>query len=306
LNFEQEYAYTCTNTLASEDRTIGMLKPRHMKISELSAQAQVPVSTIKYYLRQGLLPAPLRTGKNMAYYTESHLEYLLAISKMQAQGMPLDMIKDSLPDAAHAQASIDALPHSSRRLKVIRSATELFRTKGYHATNIADIVKHAGIGRGTFYQYFPNKEALFLECADSIFQDIDREFEGLLDESDVLKRLKQRAQLTGRSYQHLIEMLNLARGASAKNKPHFQDKLAQVMHNLIEPIQRDVEKGVRQGLFRIKNSTLIAYLLLGAIEYGFYYFSKHPGDIDDLIGKGWDMIMNGGFPAGNQTKAHEK
>jgi len=289
-----------------------MLKPRHMKISELSAQAQVPVTTIKYYLRQGLLPAPLRTGKNMAYYSESHLECLLAISKMQSQGMSLDRIRQSLPDVAHAKASIDALPHSSRRLKVTRSATELFRTKGYHAKNIADIVKHAGIGRGTFYHYFPNKEALFLECADSIFEDIDREFEGLLDESDVLKRLKQRALLTGRSYQHLIEMLNLARGASAKNKPHFQDKLDQVMHNLIEPIRGDVEKGVQQGLFRIKNSTLIAYLFLGAIEYGYYYFSKHPGDIDELIDRGRDMIMNGGYPARPQavhrtkTKAHEK
>jgi len=283
-----------------------------MKISELSAQAQVPVSTIKYYLRQGLLPAPLRTGKNMAYYSESHLECLLAISEMQSQAMSLDMIKQNLPDIAHTQASIHALPHSSRRLKVTRSATELFRTKGYHATSIADIVKHAGIGRGTFYQYFPNKEALFLECADGIFEDIDREFEGLLDESDVLKRLKQRALLTGRSYQHLIEMLNLARGASAKDKPHFQDKLAQVMHNLVGPILRDAEKGVEQGLFRIKNSTLIAYLLLGAIEYGYYYVTKHPGDIDDLIDKGWDMIMHGGFPArhqamkGKKPKADEK
>ena len=161
MNFEQECAYTFTNTLPSEDGTIGMLKPRHMKISELSAQAQVPVSTIKYYLRQGLLPAPLRTGKNMAYYSESHLECLLAISKMQAQDMSLDMIKEHLPDVAHTQASIDALPHSSRRLKITRSATELFRTKGYHATNIADIVKHAGIGRGTFINTSQTRKRCF-------------------------------------------------------------------------------------------------------------------------------------------------
>lgn len=283
-----------------------------MKISELSSRADIPVSTIKYYLRQGLLPAPLSTGKNMAYYTEAHLECLLAISKMQARGMSLDTIREHLPKLAPAQAPIHVRPRSSRWIKVTRSATELFRTKGYHATSIADIVKHAGIGRGTFYHYFPNKEALFLECADSIFEDIDREFEGLLDESDVLKRLKQRALLTGRSYQHLIEMLNLARGASVKDKPQFQDKLAQVMHNLVEPLQRDVEKGVEQGLFRIQNSTLIAYVLLGAIEYGYYYFSRHPGEIDELIGKGWDMIMNGGLPAQPQavhhtkTNAHEK
>jgi AcrR family transcriptional regulator len=281
-----------------------MQQPRHMKISELSSRAQIPVSTIKYYLREGLLPEPLRTNKNMAYYSEAHLECLRTIPKLQAAGMSLEMIKKDLSNPAHANASIldDTLPHSSRRLKVTQSATELFRTKGFHATSIADIVKLAGIGRGTFYQYFKNKEELFLECADSIFHDIDREFKELLGETDVIERLRDRALLTGRSYRHLIDMLNLTRGASVKDNPRFQHKLAQVMQNLVEPIERDAERGIEQGLFRVKNSTLIAYLLLGAIEYGYYYFTKYPGDIDDLVTKGWDMIMNGMLPAEHQAQ----
>ncbi|MDD5170725.1 MAG: MerR family transcriptional regulator, partial [Syntrophales bacterium] len=52
---------------------------RHMRISELSDGAQTPTTTIKYYLRKGLLPTPIRTGKTMSYYTEDHLQKLLQI-----------------------------------------------------------------------------------------------------------------------------------------------------------------------------------------------------------------------------------
>jgi AcrR family transcriptional regulator len=242
----------------------------------------------------------------MAYYSQGHLERLAQIKEMQTTGLSLASINDRLALLMPTDASIhgDMTLYSSKRARIIQSATGLFRTKGYHVTSIADIVEHAGIGRGTFYQFFKNKEKLFLECADSIFFDIDREFNKLLDETDVLKRLKDRALLTGRSYRHLIDMLNLTRGASVKDKPHLQDKLAQVMRNLVEPIQRDVEKGIGQGFFRINNSTLIAYVLLGAIEYGYYYFTRHPGDIDDLITKGWDIIMNGAYLEGNQADSH--
>lgn len=40
---------------------------------------------------------------------------------------------------------------------------ELFSTKGFKETNISEIAKMAGIGVGTFYNYYSSKENLFLE-----------------------------------------------------------------------------------------------------------------------------------------------
>ena len=42
-----------------------------MRIAELSQKTGVPVPTIKYYLREGLLPEPVKTSRNMAYYPEA-------------------------------------------------------------------------------------------------------------------------------------------------------------------------------------------------------------------------------------------
>ncbi|MFD9739618.1 MerR family transcriptional regulator [Umezawaea sp. NPDC059074] len=47
-----------------------------MRISELSRTSGVPVPTIKYYLREGLLPSGERTGRNQADYGDEHLRRL--------------------------------------------------------------------------------------------------------------------------------------------------------------------------------------------------------------------------------------
>ncbi|MFB7738001.1 MerR family transcriptional regulator [Streptomyces sp. NPDC056112] len=50
-----------------------------MKISELSRRSGVPIPTIKYYLRDGLLPPGHATAANQAVYDEDHLRRLRLI-----------------------------------------------------------------------------------------------------------------------------------------------------------------------------------------------------------------------------------
>lgn len=50
-----------------------------MRMSELSRRADVPVATIKYYLREDLLPEGVRTSATQAQYGEEHLERLRLI-----------------------------------------------------------------------------------------------------------------------------------------------------------------------------------------------------------------------------------
>lgn len=47
-----------------------------MRISELSQRSGVPVATIKYYLREGLLPPGASTAPNQAQYDDHHLAHL--------------------------------------------------------------------------------------------------------------------------------------------------------------------------------------------------------------------------------------
>jgi len=47
------------------------------------------------------------------------------------------------------------------RARLLASAARLFADRGLAATNIDDVALRAGFGKGTVYNYFPSKEALF-------------------------------------------------------------------------------------------------------------------------------------------------
>jgi DNA-binding transcriptional MerR regulator len=71
-----------------------------LKISELAERADVPVATVRHYLREGLLPEPMRTSRNMAYYPPEFVERIRLIKRLQEERfMPLRVIRELLEAA---------------------------------------------------------------------------------------------------------------------------------------------------------------------------------------------------------------
>ena len=64
-----------------------------MKIGELAQGTGMPVETIRYYEKEGLLPKIGRTGSNYRVYTEAHVERLLFIRHCRSLDMTLDEIR---------------------------------------------------------------------------------------------------------------------------------------------------------------------------------------------------------------------
>jgi len=57
-----------------------------MRISELARASGVPVATIKFYLREGLLPDGVRTSPNQAQYDDAHVQRLRLIRALVGVG----------------------------------------------------------------------------------------------------------------------------------------------------------------------------------------------------------------------------
>jgi DNA-binding transcriptional MerR regulator len=71
-----------------------------LKISEIAEQAEVPVATVRHYLREGLLPEPVKTSRNMAYYSPEFIERIRLIKQLQEDRfMPLKVIRQLLDSA---------------------------------------------------------------------------------------------------------------------------------------------------------------------------------------------------------------
>ena len=77
-----------------------------LRMGELARASGVSAATIKHYLREGLLPEPVKTSRNMAYYPAEFVERIRMIKQLQVERyMPLRVIKDLLeedPDRARA------------------------------------------------------------------------------------------------------------------------------------------------------------------------------------------------------------
>lgn len=68
-----------------------------LKIGEIAKKSGVPPSTIRYYVRQGLLPKPTKVNKSMAYYDDGCIEKVQAIRHLQEKKyLPLSVIKNIL------------------------------------------------------------------------------------------------------------------------------------------------------------------------------------------------------------------
>ena len=112
----------------------GMLRMR-----ELAEASGVSAGTIKHYLREGLLPEPVRTSRNMAYYPPEFVERIRLIKQLQEERfMPLKHIKAVLeqdPDRARALVELEVLTPSRRGYSQsdvrIVEAISRFRAGGY-------------------------------------------------------------------------------------------------------------------------------------------------------------------------------
>lgn len=64
-----------------------------LKMAEFARRSGVPTATIKHYVREGLLPEPERTSRNMAYYDAGLIPRVKAIKKLQRSlHLPLRVI----------------------------------------------------------------------------------------------------------------------------------------------------------------------------------------------------------------------
>jgi DNA-binding transcriptional MerR regulator len=68
-----------------------------LKMAELAEASGVSSGTIKHYLREGLLPEPVKTSRNMAWYPPEFVERIQLIKELQERRfMPLKAIKGLL------------------------------------------------------------------------------------------------------------------------------------------------------------------------------------------------------------------
>lgn len=89
-----------------------------MRMRELEKASGVSRETIRFYIREGLLPEPVKTARNSALYDEEHLLRLFAIRRLKGDRyLPLSVIRSLLEESrADGVHPVELVQHVDRYL----------------------------------------------------------------------------------------------------------------------------------------------------------------------------------------------
>lgn len=150
------------------------------------------------------------------------------------------------------------------RQRILDTAEEVFGEKGYDRASIAEITQKAKVAQGTFYIYFPDKKAAFIELVKELNRLVRRECAsataGITDRVEaeqvgfnaffnfVLKR------------RHLFRIIFQAEFVDEEIHRWYYRSFA-------EGYMRGLKKAMETGQIRSLDPECLAYCLMGAAQF---------------------------------------
>lgn len=171
----------------------------------------------------------------------------------------------------------------SRPNEIIEAAFELFAEKGFSATRMDEIARKAGISKGSLYNYFKSKEAIFEAIVtEDIIPIIDQIEEAIVTkEEDPEETI--RCLINGMIAHNKGTRLEIIPKLIVSESGNFPDLTSFFVNQVIKRtrniIKRVIQNGIDQGSFIDCDPEIAARLLLApVIQDQIWNYSLKPFD----------------------------
>ncbi len=145
-----------------------------IKIGEIVRKTGVQKETIRYYINNGLLPKPIKTSKNMAYYDYSYIKRIKQIKELQSKYfLPLKIIREIVAQA-NAELSASELVILKEAITNFMRLQELRRT--YRPHTLSELSRRTGLSKN---------EILEMEECEMVASIKDKEGRRVYTDSDI-------------------------------------------------------------------------------------------------------------------------
>ena len=139
-----------------------------------------------------------------------------------------------------------------KQQRVLKEAAKLFAERGFSATDVAELAKRAGVSKGSLYNYFDNKEDLYLHvCKDGLDRSRRAVYGGMDQEWDIYRQVEHMFRQGVRFALKSPHYVRLYLTASAPGKEQFSAKLSlDVEKHTADHLKKHIHRGQVQGIVR--------------------------------------------------------
>lgn len=156
---------------------------------------------------------------------------------------------------------------SSTRERILDAALDVFSEKGFHQATVDEIAEAAGLGKGTLYRYFANKETLFNELVRSRLEELEEQANAVLDgQDDVLTMISKYLRIYFEFFdrnERLYRVVVQQRGDMGRE---FQDVYVKTVMRRIPVLKRKIYRATQKGVLKEVDFQTVFYGVMGFIH----------------------------------------
>jgi AcrR family transcriptional regulator len=184
----------------------------------------------------------------------------------------------------------------SRRDELLDAAQRSFIAQGVESTTVADIVKAAGLAKGSFYRYFTSKDDLFGALKGRLFErmgdQLDQAVAGAIAANPVREGSPSPQRfgavadaIVDTSIRFLLAEADLISVWSREARPARELVLRQGLQHLVERFEKALNLGISRGVVHCRDPRRTARLIVLAVQAAAHdaILTKAEGDPGPLI-----------------------
>lgn len=174
---------------------------------------------------------------------------------------------------------------------LLDAARRVLAAKGYHGTKIVDIARAASVGVGTFYLYYPTKEALFLELVEDTVARLKIELDAVRATiPDLIEQSRVRTLTFFRFAQENRELFRIVFGHGAS----FHDVVRRSQEVFIRDLHEIIAAGMEVGALRRGDAMIWAQAFIGmSLQVVSWWIEQENVPIEQVAASLSDLATHG-------------
>jgi AcrR family transcriptional regulator len=184
---------------------------------------------------------------------------------------------------------------SDRKIEILKSAAAAFRRRGYHGASVDEIASALEMTKGNLYYYFRNKEEILYACHDYSLDVLL----GLLAEVQAESSRpddKLRKLILAFIHMMLDELQGTALTLDLQAlSPVLLKRIIAKRDRFDRGLREIIQQGMDQGLFRAGDPKMIAFAMMGAVNWITKWFDPAGPMSSEEIGQRFADYLVGGL-----------